>query len=45
MTVLAPVDWFIVALYFSIIMGLAWWVIRKRQTTSTEYFLAGRHLG
>jgi len=39
------VDWIIVAGYFLIILGLAWWVIKKRKDTSTDYFLAGRHLG
>ncbi len=38
-------DWIIIAGYFLIILGLAWWVIRQRQDTSAEYFLAGRHLG
>ena len=38
-------DWLIVGLYFLIIMGVAWWVIRRQQDTSTDYFLAGRHLG
>ena len=45
MAVLHAVDWTIIALYFAIIMGLAWWVIRQKQRTSTDYFLAGRHLG
>jgi SSS family solute:Na+ symporter len=43
--VLAPVDWIVVAVYFLLIAGLAWWVLRQRQQTSTDYFLAGRHLG
>jgi SSS family solute:Na+ symporter len=38
-------DWLIVGLYFFIIIGVAWWVIKRRQDTSTDYFLAGRHLG
>lgn len=38
-------DWIIVVGYFLVILGLAWWVIKKRQDTSTDYFLAGRHLG
>jgi len=38
-------DWIIILGYFLIILGLAWWVIRQRQQTSTDYFLAGRHLG
>jgi len=45
MNVLGAVDWLVVAAYFAVIIGLAWWVIRKRQDTSTDYFLAGRHLG
>jgi len=42
---LQTLDWIIVAGYFAIILGLAWWVIKQRQETSTDYFLAGRHLG
>ena len=42
---LVLIDWIIVAFYFVIIFGIAWWVIRQKQDTSTEYFLAGRHLG
>ena len=38
-------DWLAVALYFLVIFGIAWWVIRQKQDTSTEYFLAGRHVG
>jgi len=45
MTSLAAIDWLIIAGYFAIILGLAWWVIKQRQETSTDYFLAGRHLG
>ncbi len=45
MTTLQPLDWIIVVGYFVIILGLAWWVIKQKQNTSTDYFLAGRHLG
>ncbi len=45
MTVLEPVDWIIVLVYFGLILGLAWRVMRQKQRTSTDYFLAGRHLG
>ena len=45
MSTLTSVDWLIIAGYFAIILGLAWWVIKQRQETSTDYFLAGRHLG
>lgn len=45
MSVLTALDWFIIFIYFLIIAGLAWWVIRKQKNTSDDYFLAGRHLG
>ncbi len=45
MSTLQPLDWIVIAGYFAIILGLAWWVIKQRQDTSTDYFLAGRHLG
>lgn len=45
MSTLATLDWIIIAGYFLIIMGLAWWVIRQKTDTTTDYFLAGRHLG
>ena len=45
MTTLYAIDWIIVAGYFAIILGLGWWVMKKQQDTSTDYFLAGRHLG
>lgn len=43
--VISAIDWIIVFLYFVLILGIAWWVIKQRQKTSTDYFLAGRHLG
>ena len=45
MTTLQTLDWIIIAGYFALILGLAWWVIRQRLDTSADYFLAGRHLG
>ncbi len=42
---LQTLDWVIIVGYFAIILGIAWRVIRQKQDTSTEYFLAGRHLG
>jgi solute:Na+ symporter, SSS family len=45
MSTLGAIDWIVVALYFGVIGGLAWWVIRKRQNNTEDYFLAGRHLG
>jgi SSS family solute:Na+ symporter len=45
MSTLQTLDWIIIAGYFAVILGLAWWVIKQRQDNSTDYFLAGRHLG
>lgn len=45
MSAISSIDWLVIAGYFVIILGLAWWTIKKRQDTSTDYFLAGRHLG
>jgi SSS family solute:Na+ symporter len=45
MSVIHPIDWIIIVCYFGLILGLAWWVMRQKQRTSTDYFLAGRNLG
>jgi len=42
---LQSLDWVVIVLYFCVIFGIAWWVIRQKQATTTEYFLAGRHVG
>ena len=42
---LQPLDWAMIALYFSLLLGVAWWVIRKSKDTAADYFLAGRNLG
>ncbi len=38
------IDWIVIAAYFSLIMGIAFWIMRQRQQSSTDYFLAGRHM-
>jgi SSS family solute:Na+ symporter len=38
-------DWIVVAAYFALVLGLAWWVILQNKNTAADYFLAGRHLG
>lgn len=45
MGILQPLDWLVLGLYFALILGLAWWVIKKQKNNSEDYFLAGRHLG
>jgi len=38
-------DWVVIAVYFAILLGIVWWVIRKSKDTADDYFLAGRNLG
>jgi SSS family solute:Na+ symporter len=42
---MSGLDWIVIAAYFAIILGVAWWVILKNKDTATDYFLAGRNLG
>jgi len=42
---LQPLDWIVLAGYFAILLGIAWWVISKKNNTTEEYFLAGRNVG
>src|SRR5437660_1656976 len=42
---LTGLDWLAIAIYFSLLLGVAWWVIRKGKDTAADYFLAGRNLG
>jgi len=41
---LVALDWVMIALYFSVLAGVAWWVVSKSEKTTTDYFLAGRNL-
>jgi solute:Na+ symporter, SSS family len=41
----ATLDWVVIAAYFAILLGLAWWVIRRGRDTADDYFLASRNLG
>ncbi len=38
-------DWTVILLYFALLLGIAWWVIRQKQDSAADYFLAGRHVG
>ncbi|HUL55118.1 MAG TPA: sodium:solute symporter [Opitutaceae bacterium] len=42
---LGPVDWLAIALYFCVLLVVAWWVVKHRKDTAADYFLAGRNLG
>ncbi len=37
-------DWLAIALYFGVLFCVAWWVVKSRKDTATDYFLAGRNL-
>jgi SSS family solute:Na+ symporter len=43
-TSLVGIDWAMIAIYFGLLLGVAWWVVRKNKDTTTDYFLAGRNL-
>lgn len=42
---LTSIDWVVVAAYFSILLCVATWVVRKSKNSAADYFLAGRNLG
>jgi len=42
---LTGLDWLMIALYFCILLSVAWWVVKRRKDTAADYFLAGRNLG
>jgi SSS family solute:Na+ symporter len=44
MGTLQTLDWLAIAAYFSILLGVAWWVVRKGKDEAADYFLAGRNL-
>ncbi len=41
---LTSLDWLMIALYFSVLATVAWWVVSKSKKTAADYFLAGRNL-
>src|SRR5437867_3721975 len=42
---ITPVDWLVIAIYFSILLSVAWWVVKRGKDSAADYFLAGRNLG
>ncbi|MEK7678331.1 MAG: sodium:solute symporter [Verrucomicrobiota bacterium] len=42
---LVGIDWLMIAIYFGILLGVAWWVVKKNKDNAADYFLAGRNLG
>src|SRR5437660_12812018 len=41
---LGELDWLAIGAYFSILLCVAWWVVKRRKDTAADYFLAGRNL-
>ncbi|MCF8240225.1 MAG: sodium:solute symporter [Melioribacteraceae bacterium] len=39
------IDWLVIFAYFVLLFGIAVWVIKQKQKSTEDYFLAGRHLG
>src|SRR5437899_5360705 len=42
---MAGLDWVFIGLYFALLLGITWWVIRRSKDTAADYFLASRNLG
>jgi SSS family solute:Na+ symporter len=38
-------DWIVLIGYFMVLLGVAYWVIRKENKNTEDYFLAGRNMG
>jgi SSS family solute:Na+ symporter len=38
-------DWFTLGLFFLGLIGIVWWVLRQKEETTVDYFLAGRNAG
>lgn len=45
MQTLDTLDWVAISIYFAILAGIAIWVIRKKNSNTEDYFLAGRNVG
>jgi solute:Na+ symporter, SSS family len=42
---ITEMDWLVIAVYFGVLLCVAWWVVRKGKDSAADYFLAGRNLG
>lgn len=45
MQTLDTFDWVAIVFYFLVLLGIAVWVIRKKEDNTEDYFLAGRNVG
>src|SRR5881394_1898606 len=42
---ITSIDWTVIAIYFGILLAVAWYVVKKSKDSAADYFLAGRNLG
>jgi len=42
---MATLDWIVLGAFFLVLIGIIWWVLRQKNETSVDYFLAGRNAG
>jgi len=42
---ITEIDWLVIAIYFGVLLCVAWWVVKKGKDSAADYFLAGRNLG
>jgi solute:Na+ symporter, SSS family len=42
---MASIDWIVLGAFFVLLFMVIWWVIRQKEETSADYFLAGRNVG
>src|SRR5712691_5391115 len=42
---MSGLDWLFIGLYFALLLGITWFVIRRSKDTAADYFLASRNLG
>ena len=45
MKIFTTLDWGILFLFFVVLASIIYWVIKQKQESSEDYFLAGRNLG
>ncbi len=38
------IDWVVIAIYFGVLLSVAWYVVSKSKDSAADYFLAGRNL-
>lgn len=39
------IDWIVLGAFFVLLFMVIWWVVRQKEETSADYFLAGRNVG